>query len=109
MAKLPTSIQYSEQEILNGAFDPTLGILKTMSFGQTGSSAIGMRSDALAIKVTISSPITYVAYAVPGAAQSSAVWQALKVDETSGMVVTWADGNANFDNIVTDLTALTYS
>lgn len=24
-------------------------------------------------------------------------------------IITWCDGNANFDNVATDLTALTYS
>ena len=66
-------------------------------------------SPPMAVKTTPVGSITYVGIAQPGSSQASAVWQALKVDETSGTVVTWADGNANFDNIATDLTALTYS
>jgi len=63
----------------------------------------------MAVKVTVSGSVTYVGVAAPGSAQSSAVWQCKKVDETTGTVVTWADSNANFDNVATDLTALTYS
>lgn len=65
-------------------------------------------SALLATKITESGDITYVAKAAIGASQSSAVWQAMKIDETTGLVVTWADGNANFDNIASNLAALTY-
>jgi hypothetical protein len=58
--------------------------------------------------MTVSGSITYVAKAQVGSAQASAVWQCQKIDETSGTVITWADSNANFDNVATDLTALTY-
>ena len=63
----------------------------------------------MALKVTTSGSITYVGIAAPGSSQSSAVWQCKKIDETTGTVITWADGNANFDNVSTDLTSLTYS
>lgn len=62
-----------------------------------------------AIKVTTSGTTTYVAKAAIASSQASAVWQAQKIDKSSGVVITWADGNANFDNVATDLTALTYS
>lgn len=62
-----------------------------------------------AFKITEDGTNTYVAYANPGTAQSSAAWKAFKMDTSSGLVITWADGNDNFDNIATDLTALDYS
>jgi hypothetical protein len=62
-----------------------------------------------AIKLTEDGAITYVAYAVPGTAQSAASWKCMKMDATSGLIITWADGNTNFDNVATDLTTLTYS
>jgi biopolymer transport protein ExbD len=61
------------------------------------------------VKITESGNYTYVAYAPLGTAQASALWQAFRIDETSGLVVLYADGNANYDNVATDLTALTYS
>lgn len=64
---------------------------------------------AYAVKTTVAGAITYVAKAQPGTAQADAEWQAYKVDETSGTIITWADGNADFDNIATDLTTLSYS
>lgn len=50
-----------------------------------------------------------MAKAEAGSSQSDAVWRAKKIDETSGIIITWADGDTNFDNVATDLTALTYS
>lgn len=67
------------------------------------------QTSSYAQKVTTSGSVTYVAIAVPGTAQSAAAWQVKKIDDTTGTITTWADGDANFDNIATDLTALTYS
>lgn len=64
---------------------------------------------SVATKITESGTTTYVAKANPNTAQSDASWQAFKIDESSGLVITWADGNDNFDNAATDLTALSYS
>lgn len=63
----------------------------------------------LASKITVDGAVTYIATALPGTAQATAAWQVKKIDETTGVVITWADGDANFDNSATDLTALTYS
>jgi len=61
-----------------------------------------------ALKVTVVGSVTYIATAAIGTAQSDPKWQCKKVDESSGTVITWADGDDNFDNIATDLTALNY-
>jgi len=63
----------------------------------------------LATKVTVVGSVSYVGVALPGSSQASPVWKCKKIDETTGLVMTWADGNANFDNIATDLTSLSYS
>lgn len=63
----------------------------------------------LALKKTVSGTTTYFGLALPGTTQAAANWRCFKVDESSGMVITWADGDFNFDNVATDLTALTYS
>lgn len=63
----------------------------------------------MAMKVTTSGSVTYLALAKPGTSESSALWQARKIDATTGAVITWADGNTSFDNVASDLTALTYS
>lgn len=64
---------------------------------------------AYAVKMTESGAITYIAKAAVGSAAAAAVWQVQKLDETSGIVITWADGDSDFDNVATDLTALIYS
>lgn len=66
-------------------------------------------SDAYALKMTVSGAITYIAKAPVGSDQADAVWQVQKLDESSGLVITWADGDEDFDNIATDLTSLSYS
>lgn len=50
---------------------------------------------------------TYIAEAIPGTLSNSASWRAKKVVTATG-VTTWANGDSNFDNIATDLTALNY-
>lgn len=62
-----------------------------------------------AIKITESGDYTYVAFANPGTAESAESWQCLRIDESSGFRLEWADGNTNFDNSAEDLTALDYS
>ena len=62
-----------------------------------------------AIKVTEVGSVKYVAIARVGTPQSDPYWQAKKVDTTTGVVITWADGDDEFDNIATDLTSLSYS
>lgn len=64
---------------------------------------------ARALKTTVSGAITYLAEAAPGTLQATAAWRCQKIDTTTGTVITWADGNSNFDNVATDLTALAYS
>lgn len=78
-------------------------------FDASGNQITQFAGDvSYATKITVSGSITYVGLAAVGTAQSTAAWQCKKIDETSGVVITWADSNANFDNVATDLTSLTY-
>jgi hypothetical protein len=95
-----STIEYAETAKINGVVGK-----KVFNIDSTGNILDGNN----AVKVTIVGSITYVGMASPGTLQASALWQCKKVDGTSGTVVTWADGNANFDNIATDLTSLSYS
>ena len=94
------------QAILNANCDET-GKLNVGTGVWNGSSWIASSSD-YAVKVTEVGAVTYLAKAAPGSAQASAVWQAKKIDGSSGTVITFADSNAKFDNVATDLTTLTY-
>ena len=76
----------------------------------TGSGYARKTSGLTAKKITVSGTTTYVASAPIGSAQASAVWQVKKIAVSgSDYLITWADGNSNFDNVATDLTTLTYS
>lgn len=75
----------------------------------TGQSFKHTMKPGVAMKITESGTTTYIAIAPPGTSQSDSLWQVKKLDESSGLVITWADGNTNYDNSATDLTALTYS
>lgn len=70
------------------------------------------RGTPVAIKLddTTTANVTYVGKAAMGGLAASAVWQIMKIDETSGLVITWADGNGLFDNIWDNrATSVTYS
>jgi hypothetical protein len=121
MADLGTDHQFKEQTVLNRAYDDTYNSFKVIIKDGSGTSLTVVNDgvdDALlitesnyAIKKTISGSVTYVALAPPGTAQATAGWQAFKKDESvaNTVTITWADSNTNFDNVATDLTALTYS
>jgi len=63
----------------------------------------------LATRVVTVGAVTYVGVAAMGTASSAAEWQIQKVDSTTGTIVTWADGNDNYDNVFDDYASLTYS
>lgn len=50
---------------------------------------------------------TYIADAIPGSLSSTAVWRIKQID--SGGTSLWADGNANFDNVASDMLTKTYT
>lgn len=58
---------------------------------------------------SVDANISYTGKALPGALQSNSVWQIKKIDETSGVEITWADGNTDFDNVWNNRESLTYS
>lgn len=109
MAKDSPQAKYSEQNILNNVYDQTIRTLAVTGYGWNGQNADAPNSDNLAVKITASGNVTYVAKAAPGTSQASALWQVKKIDETTGTIITWAGGTANYDQVATDLTALSYS
>lgn len=52
---------------------------------------------------------TYVGYAEIGSLPENAVWQIRRIYEGAQTIITWADGNENFDNIWNNRISLTYS
>ena len=98
----------SSQAMDNWSFDPDFKQNTQEILGFNGVGLQRMTAPDLAIKVTPSGSITYVGQAAPGTDEATGKWQCLKIDSSSGCKVTYADGDANFDNVATDLTALTY-
>ncbi len=68
----------------------------------TASAAYATRIDEA------SATVSYVGKAALGSATSAAAWQIQKLDSTSGLIVTWADSNADFDNVWDNRASLTY-
>ena len=61
-----------------------------------------------AIQILTDGTYTYTAEALPGTPTTTAAWRAKRVVTATG-VTTWADGNANFDNLANALSGLSYS
>jgi len=105
----PYKTEKSVQEMNNLSFDTTYNVLAREQLGFNGVSVTKQNADNLAIKITVAGAVTYVGRSAPGTAQATAAWQCMKIDESSGAVITYADGNSDFDNVATDLTSLSYS
>lgn len=69
--------------------------------GDVGSTNPLPTSSASYAKIVDEShdPVLYIGEAVTGSLTNAAVWRIQKVDTTTGVVITWADGNSLFDNI----------
>lgn len=73
------------------------------------SSSSTTTNYATRVDDTTTENVTYLGKAIPGSANGDPVWQIQKIDETAGTVITWADGNDNFDNIWNNRASLIYS
>ena len=104
-----TENKSTNESILNTSYDREFGILATEGLGYDGVSLQRRISESMAMKVTTDGNVKYIAIASPGTSQATEKWQVQKVDTTNGVVITWADGDSNFDNVASDLTALSYS
>ena len=62
-----------------------------------------------ALKLDEVGSLTYIGEAVTGSLGADAVWRIKRIDETSGLVITWADGSAAFDQVWDDRASLIYS
>lgn len=101
----------SEQTILEKSFIKETSTLAVTPFGFDGTDAQAIPAQAMATKITVSGDYTYIGKAKPGTAQATAKWQCKKIDQSVAgtTVITWCDGDAEYNNTATDLTALTYS
>lgn len=73
-------------------------------------AAIQESYPSLAVRLDDSNdPILYIGKASIGSATSSSVWQIAKLDTSSGLIKTWADGDSLFNNKWDDRASLTYN
>lgn len=86
---------------------------KVLAFVDDGSgNAVLPISTSLAVRYvvdTVTATTFYLGKATPGTATSSASWSIMRIDESAGTVTTWADGNADFDNVWDNRQSLSYS
>lgn len=103
-------IHRSEQGVLNKSFDETYQVLAVEQLEYDGSSLKRKVSGDLAVRQddTTTANCVYVGKAPIGSATDEAVWQIHKIDETSGVVITWA-GGGQFNQIYDNRASLTYS
>ncbi|MEB3151421.1 MAG: hypothetical protein VKL60_20680 [Sphaerospermopsis sp.] len=98
------------------------GLKKVLGYGYDGSSFIPIKlspdgsietdSSEFAINVQVDSgdsAVYYIGKAAIGSLTSEAVWQISRVDESTGTVIEWADGDGSFNNIFDNREALTYA
>lgn len=107
--KPASNTEHSVQRMENSSYDTDFGILTREGLGYDGVAMQRNIAGSMALKVTVVGDITYFGRAAPGTAQATEKWQAMKIDASSGTVITWADGDSKFNNTSTDLTALSYS
>ena len=98
---------YSEQHRGNFGWDEEFQLPVVEIVDYDGQNLQRGGAAALAYRIQSSGTDTYIAQAAPGTAAATAKWQAYKVDEDGNL--TFADGDASYDNVASDLTALTYS
>lgn len=75
----------------------------TFSF-KTGEPALAVRIDD-----STTADTTYIGKADIGSDTDDAVWQIAKLATSSGLIKTWADGDASFNNVWDSRSSLNYS
>jgi hypothetical protein len=60
------------------------------------------KKEAVRIDDTTTPDVTYFGWAPTGMTDSEEKWCIMKMDETSGVVILWADGNDQYDNVWDD-------
>ncbi len=89
-------------DIINLGFDTATNSFKILS---SGTTSLALQLDEAA------GSITYVGEASIGSATSAAVWRIKRLDESGDpeLIILWADGNSNFDNVWDSRASLSYS
>jgi hypothetical protein len=103
-----TSVKNTEQDIANLGFDRELNVPVSLPIGYDGQGLQRSIAQNMAIIVVDEGETQYLAMAAPGTNPTTPKWQARKIDKTTGLIITWADGDSEFDNKADDLLNLNY-
>lgn len=109
---MPKVLTTDGEELVNVGNGPGASAVNIQDGGNsiTVDGAITTSSTLYAVRLDeATATITYVGSATPGTLTSAASWSIKRLDSTSGLIVLWADGNSNFDNIWDNRAALAYS
>lgn len=98
---------YSIDHIQNLGFDKDFQIPIVHPIGYDGQNMVRGEADDLQTKILTSGDYTYICKAAVGTPEATAKWKIYRIDSAGSKM--YADGNADFDNVATDPTALTYS
>ena len=91
--------------------DPLTGALYTANSGVGTNIVSDAAYDVQVDDSSSGGTLTYVGEANPGVSGTAESWRIKRIVDTAGTqtVITWADGNSNFDNIWTDRGTYNYS
>ena len=103
-----TSVKNTEQDIANLGFDRELNVPVSLPIGFDGQGLQRGQASNMALIIVEDGDIKYLAMSAPGTDPTTPKWQARKIDKTTGLIITWADGNSEFDNTADDLLNLNY-
>lgn len=98
--------QHSEQAILNDGFDRDFNVPVSEQLGFDGQNLSRMQADDLAVRYDSAG---YIGYAAPGSLTSAAKWQICKLDSSSGVALTYANGSGNYNQVWDNRASLSYS
>lgn len=105
------SIERTVQDMVGWSFDNEFKVITIAQVEYDGANVVRKQSDNVATRIddTTTANVSYVGKAPVGSATSSAVWQIKRIDTSSGAITTWADGDAQFNNIWDNRSSLSYS
>lgn len=89
--------------VINPATEEKQDDIITAIQGIGGASQYALQLDEA------SATVSYIGEAPTGSSTGDSVWRIKKMDTTTGTVITWADGNDNFDNVWDDRAILSYA
>lgn len=99
--------KYSEQNVANSSYDEDFHVAVTEGLGFDGQALQRLNANNRQIYSIADGGYTYFCFAAPGTALSIDKWMVFRLDSNANLM--YADGDADYDNVATDPTILSYS